>query len=24
VPLVTHNRRHFDRVTGLVIEDWLE
>lgn len=24
VPLVTHNRRHFDRVAGLVIEDWLE
>jgi tRNA(fMet)-specific endonuclease VapC len=24
VPLVTHNRWHFDRVTGLVIEDWLE
>jgi tRNA(fMet)-specific endonuclease VapC len=23
VPLVTHNQRHFKRVPGLVIEDWL-
>ncbi len=24
VPLVTHNRRHFERVPDLAIEDWLE
>ena len=24
VPLVTHNRRHFERVSGLAIDDWLE
>lgn len=24
VPLLTHNRRHFDRIPGLQIEDWLE
>jgi len=24
VPLVTHSRRHFERVSGLAIEDWLE
>jgi tRNA(fMet)-specific endonuclease VapC len=24
VPLVTHNRQHFERVPDLVIEDWLE
>ena len=23
VPLVTHNRRHFERLSGLAIEDWL-
>lgn len=23
-PLLTHNRRHFARISGLVIEDWLE
>ena len=23
-PLVSHNGRHFERVPGLVIEDWLE
>ena len=23
VPLVTHNSRHFDRVPGLSLEDWL-
>jgi len=23
IPLITHNRRHFERITGLVIEDWL-
>jgi tRNA(fMet)-specific endonuclease VapC len=23
VPLVTHNQRHFQRVPGLLIEDWL-
>jgi len=22
-PLLTHNRRHFDRVSGLEVEDWL-
>ena len=24
VPLVTHNQRHFERIPGLVLEDWLE
>ena len=24
VPLVTHNQRHFRRVPGLVVEDWLD
>jgi len=23
-PLVTHNQRHFERVSGLAIEDWLD
>ena len=23
VPLVTHNQRHFQRIPGLLIEDWL-
>jgi tRNA(fMet)-specific endonuclease VapC len=23
VPLVTHNRRHFERIPDLVVEDWL-
>ncbi|OQA19057.1 MAG: tRNA(fMet)-specific endonuclease VapC [Chloroflexi bacterium ADurb.Bin360] len=23
VPLVTHNTRHFDRIPGLLLEDWL-
>lgn len=23
VPLLTHNRKHFERIDGLVIEDWL-
>jgi tRNA(fMet)-specific endonuclease VapC len=23
VPLITHNRRHFERIVGLVVEDWL-
>lgn len=22
-PLITHNRQHFERIPGLVIEDWL-
>ena len=24
VPLATHNRRHFERVPGLTVEDWLQ
>ena len=23
IPLVTHNHRHFERIDGLVLEDWL-
>lgn len=23
IPLVTHNQRHFERIDGLVLEDWL-
>jgi len=23
VPLVTHNRRHYERIPGLIVEDWL-
>lgn len=23
VPLITHNRRHFERLSDLIIEDWL-
>lgn len=22
--LVTHNRQHFDRISGLIVEDWVE
>jgi tRNA(fMet)-specific endonuclease VapC len=22
--LVTHNRQHFDRISGLTVEDWVE
>jgi tRNA(fMet)-specific endonuclease VapC len=24
IPLVTHNQRHFERIPGLILEDWLE
>ena len=24
IPLMTHNRRHFERIPSLVIEDWLD